>query len=267
MPTLPRLRERLLGAGLAPRTADSYYRTIRACEWWFDTRGWSLKRATAIQIGVYADTLPNSNASRNILRASLRWYWMFTGRKNPPLAAIRIPTRQRLVCRALEPTDAIVLAGKARARGDDKGLAVMIVLYSALRRSEVAALRWDAFADGWVTVVGKGNKTASLPLHPELVAVLAAAPRRDAYLFPGRKGGHVVAATIWSWFRQVAEEAGLGPVAPHVGRHTALATANDATGDLRGTMEFARHSRPETTIHYTRTTAAKLRAVVESLDY
>ena len=34
----------------------------------------------------------------------------------------------------------------------------------------------------------------------------------------------------------------------------AIATANDATGDLRATQDFARHAHPETTAIYTRTT-------------
>lgn len=267
MPSLPRLREKLLNEGLSPRTVDLYYRSTRSAEWWFSEHGLDLRRATAVQVARYADTLPNTHASRNLLRASLKWYWVFTGRRRPPLGAIRIPTRQKMVCRALEPEDAAMLAKAARGRGDAKGLVVMFALYSALRRAEIAALRWDAFGDGWVTLVGKGNREAAIPLHPELLIALNGAARRGPYLFPGRGGGHINPATVWHWFREVAEDAGLGPVATHIGRHTALATANDATGDLRGTMEFARHARPETTAGYTRTTAKRLREVVESLDY
>lgn len=267
MPSLPHLRERLLSEGLSPKTADLYYRSIRNAEWWFVENKLDLRRATVAQVARYADTLPNSHASRNLLRASLRWYWTFTGRRKPPLGAVRIPRRQKMVCRALDADEAATLARAARSRGDAKGLVVMFALYSALRRSEIAALRWDAIGDGWVSLVGKGNKEAAIPLHHDVVSALVTIPRRGPYLFPGRKGGHVNPATVWHWFREVAEEAGLGPVATHIGRHTALATANDATGDLRGTMEFARHARPETTAGYTRTTAKRLREVVESLDY
>lgn len=50
-------------------------------------------------------------------------------------------------------------------------------------------------------------------------------------------------------------------------RHTALATANDATRDLRAVQEFARHARPETTALYTRVTARRLMEVAMSIDY
>ena len=63
-------------------------------------------------------------------------------------------------------------------------------------------------------------------------------------------------ATIWTWTSQVAEAAGLGHVQTHRLRHTSLTTALDNTKDLRSVMEFARHSRPQTTAGYTRTTKA-----------
>jgi hypothetical protein len=46
-----------------------------------------------------------------------------------------------------------------------------------------------------------------------------------------------------------------------------LTTALDNTGNLRSVMEFARHSRPQTTAGYTRTTKAQLVEVMEALEY
>jgi integrase len=50
-------------------------------------------------------------------------------------------------------------------------------------------------------------------------------------------------------------------------RHTALAEANDRSRDLRTVQEIARHSRPETTAGYTRTTSRRMAAVVAMIDY
>ena len=74
-------------------------------------------------------------------------------------------------------------------------------------------------------------------------------------------------ATIWNWVQEVACEAGIGEIGVHQLRHTALATANDETGDLRSVQTFARHADPATTSGYTRTTNARLVSVVEALDY
>jgi site-specific recombinase XerD len=72
---------------------------------------------------------------------------------------------------------------------------------------------------------------------------------------------------VWKWVEHVSETAGVRITRPHQLRHTCLATMNDHTKDLRTTQEFAGHSRPETTMIYTRTTAARLTEAVAALDY
>ena len=74
-------------------------------------------------------------------------------------------------------------------------------------------------------------------------------------------------ATIWNWIREVSETAGIGLIHPHQLRHTAIATINDTTGDLRTAQEFARHADVTTTQLYTRTTDARLKTAVASLDF
>lgn len=262
------VRPHLLAAGLSPRTALIYMRALQRAEAWCDDHGGSLRAASAELIGAYADTLPRTAASRRQLRSALVHYWRLVGRKNPPLWAIRVPRKPRMICRALEDDDALIFVEAAQERGDRPGLAALMALYLALRREEIASLRWSSFAaDGWLSITGKGNKEAKLPVHPVLLGLLATWPRSGSWVFPGRFGGHVVPATVWHWVRTVADEAGLGKVPTHVCRHTALATANDITGDLRAVQDFARHDDIQTTSGYTRATARRLTAVVAALDY
>ncbi len=67
--------------------------------------------------------------------------------------------------------------------------------------------------------------------------------------------------------RDLADEAGVGPVRPHDLHHTCLATQNDRTGDLRAVQAFAGHSKPETTSGYTRARDEALKKLSEALDY
>lgn len=262
------LTEHLQLRGLAPRSVYRYVRGAEAAERWFAQHGYELRTATPSQVGKYLETTPHTHASRNLVRASLTHYWRWTEREAPPLGALRVPKKPEMVCRAVEPEDGKLLAKTARNRGDPKGLAVAIGLYLGLRREEIATLRWSCFdGNGWVRVMGKGERTRTLPVHPVLAELLAAHPRTGAYVFPGRLSDHVCPATIWTWTLQVAEEAGVGYVSTHVLRHTALATANDATGDLRSVQSFAGHANPAVTAGYTRTTKRRLTAVMESLDY
>jgi len=262
------LVEALTARGLAPKSVRIYLGSILAAEAWCEQQGTTLAAATAVDLADYLLTQPSSWSSRKGLRSALKHYWEIIGRDRPPLAAVRVPPKPTMTCKALDEDDARILAKTSRARGDLKGLAVALGLYLALRREEIATLRWDAFdGSGWVTIQGKGERSRTIPVHPAVVELLTELPRTSAYVFPGRFGGPTNPATIWAWVREVADEAGVGNVRCHWLRHTCLASQNDNTGDLRSVQHFAGHSRPETTSGYTRATRRRLMAVTLSLDY
>lgn len=227
----------------------------------------------------YAEGLPHTRSSRALLRSALGCYWKLTGRLDGPIGAIRVPRQRAMKCKALAEGDAALLAAAAAARGDRKGLAVLLGLYAGMRRNEIATLRWsDIDAAGWATIIGKGDREREIPLHPVIVEALAARReeirrsgparrKRFDYIFPGRYGGPQNPTTVWLWVREVAEQAGVGEVATHVLRHTALATSLDTTGDLRAVQELAGHASPETTAGYTRTTRNRLQAAVTAIEY
>lgn len=258
----------LLALGLAPKTARLYARNIYAAEMWCQERGEKLATLSPELVVELAATKPLTHSTRTILRAALRHYWERAERENPPVRAIRVPPEPRHGCRALEEDDARILAKTARARADRQGLAVVLGLYQAMRREEIATLPWSSLRDdGFLRIMGKGSKERRIPLHPVTAEALTWVPRVSDYVFTGRFGGPVTPATIWAWVREVSEASGVATIAPHVLRHTSLATANDNTGDLRAVQTFAGHSKPETTAIYTRANARRLAAVVASIDY
>ena len=258
----------LLALGLAPKTARLYARNILAAQRWCAEQNQDLATLLPELVVELAATRPLTHSSRTILRASLRHYWEHVGRDDPPLRAIRVPPEPRPVCRALEEDDARILAKAARARGDRKGLAVILGLYQAMRREEIATAQWSWLREaGHIRVMGKGSKERRLPLHPVAAEALTWIPRTGGYLFAGRYGGHVNPATIWAWVREVSTDSGAPTIPCHVLRHISLATANDNTGDLRAVQAFAGHAKPETTAGYTRANGRRLAAVVASLDY
>ena len=252
---------------LAPRTALRYAHLLADADRWCTERGSPLGAAAVELVEQWAETTTRSAAVRAQVRGALLHYWAVSERLDlVPL--VRVPKKAAMVCKALDEGDTRILAKAARARGDGPGLAVAIGLYLGLRREEIATLRWDNFRGRWVHVVGKGERERKVPLHPVVAELLGAHPRRGPYLFPGQgRRAHASPATIWHWVRLVGEEAGVGRVHPHILRHTCLAAANDGTGDLRSTQSFAGHARPETTAGYTRTTAKRLWAIVDALDF
>jgi len=262
------LRAAMVDAGLSRKTIRTYTNIVGSADRWFEERGWHLATATGEQVAAYASTLPDSWATRKGLRSALVRYWRHTQHPRPPVQAIRVPPKPTMVCLALDDDEARLLAKTARSRGDLKGFAVMLGLYQGMRREEIATLRWDAFEEeGWLTIQGKNRKRRTIPVHPAIAAYLTRLNRPGSYVFPGRFSATLDPATIWAWIRDVAEEAAVLDVRPHRLRHTALATANDATGDLRTVQAFAGHSNPLTTAGYTRASRSRLQAAVRSIDY
>lgn len=265
---------------LSARTIREYCRLAANAEWWCEQHGYTLRNVPSVVLGEYVALRPKSHASRRALRCTLMQYWACFKRKNPPLWMVKVPRKPKMICKALEPHEAMALSEVARKRGGREGAAVLLALYQGLRREEVSAVAWhDISDDGWLQLVGKGDQPAKLPLHPLVAEALAALPRdHPVWVFSGRPftpdrnkpgGGdrHASPATVWYWVSTLAKEAGIGHVGTHRLRHTALATANDNTGDLRAVQDFARHQRPDTTAGYTRTTVHRLTAVIQSISY
>lgn len=66
---------------------------------------------------------------------------------------------------------------------------VLLGMYLALRREEIAKAEWERFDEGmeWYTVTGKRDKTATLPVHLRIREEFT--PRRgQGFIFPGRVG-------------------------------------------------------------------------------
>ncbi|HET9690985.1 MAG TPA: site-specific integrase [Acidimicrobiales bacterium] len=262
-----------LGAGLSPRTAYLYARMACRLEQLLAERDTDIASCRAADVAAVAAQLGTSYSIRNRVRSTLVKCWEILDRYDGPVRAVRIPPKPRARCRALEPDQATLLEQAAWARDDDPGLATLIGLYAGLRRVEISRLRWEDIecdATGtprWMRVHGKADLVADVPVHPVLARALARRRRPAGWVFPGKHHGtSVKPATIWAWVRLVAADAGL-EVPTHVLRHTMLAEANDRSGDLRTVQEIARHSRPETTAGYTRTTTRRMTAVVAMVDY
>lgn len=278
------LYNELYALGYKRNTVRNYHREILRVQEWLERRGETLEDCSAAVLARFWETLPLKHSQRKMTRAAIVAYWDIVDRRDGPKRTLRVPTPPQGVCLALDEDDAERMLKTARQwcphEEGPEGVAALTGLREGMRRAEIASMRWDLFGDdGQLTVVGKGDRTRKLPVHPEVAEALNAwrlvrrtpwDPRTrpgSVYVFAGKRGtdrDHVHPETVWEWILKVAEKAGLGRVKPHELRHTFLAEVNDRTGDLRTTQDLAGHARPETTARYTRATDRRKWAAVMS---
>lgn len=153
--------------------------------------------------------------------------------------------------------------------------AMMELMYGAgLRVSELLKLGPNAVRldDGFVVVLGKGNKERVVPLgrlardtvrryvreaRPQLPGAT-----RSAHLFPSPRGGALTRMAFWKILRSWATRAGLGDrVTPHVLRHSFATHLIDGGADLRLVQEMLGHASISTTQIYTHVGRRRLVAV------
>ncbi len=259
--------EYLYALGLAERTIRVYGRALDRFWDWCVLEGVDPSRVSAISLAEYAQYLPMTHASRRQHRVALR-HWFDSIGVDGPVKSIRVPPRPRYVSRALEPDEATRIVEASRGWFPE-GTAMLFGLYLGLRRDEIARVRWDRFSRdlSWYRVLGKRDVEAELPVHDVLRCELDGRVSVFPWLFAGRRSAHIGAATVGTWCRRVGDAAGVRDLSPHRLRHTAIATINDETGDLRAAQEFARHADSSTTRIYTRVTAHRLERAVTALRY
>jgi integrase len=138
-----------------------------------------------------------------------------------------------------------------------------------MRVSEIASAQWSRFdrEREWYTVMGKGDRSRTIPVHPKLRDDLDYVRSNTDFVFPGRGRDHVGPSTVWQWCLKVAGEAGIPRITTHQLRHTAITEVYDRTGDLLVAQEFAGHTRPDVTRRYTRVNVRRLVDAVHAMDY
>lgn len=143
---------------------------------------------------------------------------------------------------------------------DARDRAMLELFYSsALRLSELCALRWQDFdlAEGFVRVLGKGGKTRVVPVGTHarraLGALLAASKAKGTDpVFPGRGGAPLGPRAVQKRMKLLAQRQGIHKnVHPHLLRHSCASHVLESSGDLRGVQELLGHADIATTQIYT----------------
>lgn len=151
--------------------------------------------------------------------------------------------------------------------GDDflrlRDHALLELIYSSgLRLAEVVGLNLSDidWGEAMVTVLGKGNKTRTLPVGSQAISALKEwLPARalqvaaaEPALFISLRGTRISHRAVQQRLQQLSQEQGMdNPVHPHMLRHSFASHMLESSGDLRLVQELLGHANIATTQIYT----------------
>jgi site-specific recombinase XerD len=285
---------------LAPRSVDVADGTLRQLARWLTattdvTVVSDITRTHIEDYKVWLAAQPGANGptmAKNTQRQRLRmiriflerlieWDWPDAPSRNPILHG-DIPPRSEPLPKFLNDQDAAKLMAAARAhRLPRYRLVVEMLARTGLRASELCNLAADAVTQigdaHWLRVpVGKLRNDRFIPLHPDLVVLLAEwtasnvehirAQRRliaDEHAPIDRRTVHRIVATT-------AKRAGIGNVHPHRLRHTLATQAINRGMRLEAIAALLGHRSMEMTLTYARiadrVVADEYQAVTAQID-
>lgn len=254
---------------MSAHTLDAYRRDLDALSQWAqgqsvaDVADLHLEQLRAFVAAEHRRGLSPKSLQRRLsaCRSFYRWLLKHGRIAASPAAGLRAPKAPRKLPQVLDVDEAVQLVElPTDAPLGLRDRAMLELFYSSgLRLSELCALRWRDldFAEGLVTVLGKGSKQRTVPVGSHARTALQAwrdesHGRNESPIFPGRGGGPITPRAVQIRLRQLAQRQGLFKrVHPHLLRHSFASHVLESSGDLRGVQELLGHADIATTQIYT----------------
>jgi len=162
--------------------------------------------------------------------------------------------------------DAMAKAIDMSKRLAHRDKAILETLYGCgLRVSELCGLRlsWLRFSEGFIRVVGKGDKERLVPIGPEAIMHIERYVAEERVHLPLRKsaedlvflnfrGGGLSRVSVFNLVKRLAVLAGVRKtISPHTFRHSFATHLVEGGADLRAVQEMLGHASITTTEIYT----------------
>lgn len=174
---------------------------------------------------------------------------------------------------SVEEVDMLIAAIDLSEPEGQRNKAIIEVLFSCgLRVSELVALRLSDLhlEEGYLRIVGKGNKECLVPISSRAVQelkywyidrnVLKIKPGEEDFIFLNRRGAHLTRTMILIMIKRMALKAGIKKtVSPHTLRHSFATALLEGGADLRSIQVMLGHEKIATTEIYTHLDMSRIR--------
>jgi integrase/recombinase XerD len=200
--------------------------------------------------------------------------------KQDPTQLLEAPKTRRHLPDVLsyEEIEAMLAQIKAGTPEGQRNRAILETMYSCgLRVSEVVNLQISRlhFEEGFIRVVGKGDKERLVPIGPEAIRYIhiykdevrvhmPIKKGQEDVLFLNRRGNALTRVMIFLIIKDLAAAAGIEKqVSPHTFRHSFATHLVEGGADLRAVQEMLGHESITTTEIYTHLDRSYLRETLQ----
>ena len=178
---------------------------------------------------------------------------------------------------SIEEIDSLISAIDLSHPQGERNRAILEVLYSCgLRVSELTNLKLSniRFKEGYVKVLGKGNKERFAPIGSSAIKFLniylneirnhqTIKKGSEDIVFLNRRGNKLTRVMIFTIIKQLAEKIGMKKkISPHTFRHSFATHLIEGGADLRAIQEMLGHESITTTEIYTHLDREYLREAI-----
>ncbi|MEL6539175.1 MAG: site-specific tyrosine recombinase XerD [Bacteroidota bacterium] len=246
----------------------------------------ALERTHLQQLMAYLYSLGLSAPTQARILSSLRAFFKFLILSEycseDPSAHITTPKIGRKLPHTLAVHEIDTLLGKIDHTKPEgvRNRAMLETLYSSgLRVSELIDLKLGHiyFDEGFVRVMGKGNKERVVPIGrearkhlriymEEVRAHVTAQPEFSNHVFLNKRGRRLTRVMVFMIVKDLASQAGIQqPVSPHTFRHSFATHLVEGGADLRAVQAMLGHESITTTEIYTHLDRSYLKQIIQ--DY
>ncbi|MGC2076192.1 MAG: tyrosine-type recombinase/integrase [Xanthobacteraceae bacterium] len=160
-------------------------------------------------------------------------------------------SRVHKVIKEHQPWPDDVLAAFAAAAPGHLRLAVMLLLYTGQRRSDVVRMRWDQFDGDTIEVLQqKTGAFVAIPCHQRLRSILSVLPHRSDFILTGEQGRPYKADSLGTMICRQLHDIGINGYSVHGLRKNAAQALAEAGCSVSEIMAITGHRSPTMAMHY-----------------
>lgn len=269
--------------GLSPKSVEAYSLDLVKWSEYLKDQSVDVKGATEDHVRnflAYCVEHGIAASSQNRLLSALRAFYDFmemeNGMSKNPMLNIDSPKLGKYLPDVLNQSEVFQMLDRVdlSATAGHRDRAILEVLYSCgLRVEELLTLKLSNcfFSEGYLKIVGKGNKERLVPIGSTAMKWLNHYLERERnhkhiadgfhdIVFLNQRGSRLSRMTILNIVKREAEKCGIKKaISPHTFRHSFASHLVEAGADLRAVQEMLGHASITTTEIYTHLDRQRLR--------